>query len=66
MQEWIANGTSLAWLINPDNQTVEIYRSGQDESEVMTEVVEIRGEGLVASFVSDLRRIWNPLPNAKI
>ena len=63
MQEWIANGTVLAWLINPDNQTVEIYRPGRDEAQMLTRAQEIHGEGPVAGFVLDMRRIWNPLPD---
>ena len=62
MKEWIANWTALAWLINPDNQTVEIYRSGRDEAETLTRAQEIHGEGPVTGFVLDMRRIWNPMP----
>ena len=60
MAEWIANGTQLGWLINPDTRTVEVYRSGR-EPEVLTAVDSVRGEGPVDGFVLDLRRIWNPL-----
>ena len=28
MQKWIENGVSLAWLIDPKERTVEIYRTG--------------------------------------
>ena len=30
MQEYLDNGVRLGWLINPQDQKVEIYRSGQD------------------------------------
>lgn len=60
MAEWIANGTQLGWLINPDIRTVEVYRPGR-EPEVLTAVDSVRGEGPVDGFVLDLRRIWNPL-----
>ncbi|AUB37142.1 Endonuclease, Uma2 family [Nostoc flagelliforme CCNUN1] len=30
MQEYIDNGVRLGWLIDPQNQQVEIYRPGQD------------------------------------
>jgi Uma2 family endonuclease len=30
MQEYIVNGVRLGWLIDPQNQRVEIYRPGQD------------------------------------
>lgn len=32
MQEYINNGVRLAWLIDPHNQRVEIYRPGGDRS----------------------------------
>ena len=58
MIEWIANGAQLGWLIDPFQQTVTIYRPGQDV-EVRREITQIEGEGPVAGFVLDLREIWD-------
>jgi Uma2 family endonuclease len=60
MREWIANGTKLAWLIDPDRRVVEVYRPGQ-EAEILENVDKITGESPVAGFELDLRRIWNPI-----
>ena len=57
MQEWIDNGVELGWLINPRNQSVTIYRPGQ-EPMTLSSVMEIEGEGPVAGFVLDLRPVW--------
>jgi Uma2 family endonuclease len=57
MLEWIANGAQLGWMIDPIQQSVSIYRPGQDV-EVRQGISEIEGEGPVAGFVLDLREIW--------
>jgi len=31
MQEYMDSGVRLAWLINPQDQQVEIYRQGQEK-----------------------------------
>jgi Uma2 family endonuclease len=60
MTEWIANGAQLAWLINPDNQTVEIYRPNR-AMETITNPKSIAAESPVRGFVLDLTRVWDPL-----
>ena len=59
MREWIENGALLAWLIDPERRVVEIYRPGL-EPETLADVETIAGEGPVAGFVLDLRRVWDP------
>jgi Uma2 family endonuclease len=60
MQEYLANGAQLGWLIDPDHRSVAIYRPGA-EVEMRTDIDSIAGEGPVAGFVLDLRLVWNPL-----
>lgn len=60
MEEWLANGAQLGWLIDPEARTVEIYRPGR-EAETRTGVASIEGEGPVAGFVLDLPPVWDPL-----
>ncbi|MGB3495667.1 MAG: Uma2 family endonuclease [Elainellaceae cyanobacterium] len=43
MQEYLDSGVRLGWLINPQDQQVEIYRQGQ-EKEVRSLPVELSGE----------------------
>ena len=60
MREWIDNGAQLGWLIDPEREAVEIFRSGR-EPEIMMPIESIGGEGPVEGFVLDLRPVWNPL-----
>jgi Uma2 family endonuclease len=60
MREWIENGTQLGWLIDPERRVVEIYRPGQ-EPETLEGSDRIAGEGPVAGFDLDLRRVWEPI-----
>ena len=48
----------MAWLIDGDNETVYIYRSGVEKPEKRTGIVSLAGEGPVAGFVLDLKAIW--------
>ena len=60
MEEYIANGAKLGWMIDPETRTVEIYRPDR-EPEALAGVDSVRGEGPVEGFVLDLRRVWDPL-----
>jgi Uma2 family endonuclease len=57
MEEYIANGVVLGWLIDPLDRTVTIYRPGR-EPEILTNPTQVTGEGPVAGFVLDLSRIF--------
>lgn len=59
MQEYIHNGTRLGWLIDPQNQTVEIYRQGQ-EKEILSNPSQVMGENILPGFVLSLHGILNP------
>jgi Uma2 family endonuclease len=58
MQEYIDCGVRLGWLINPQNQQVEIYRPGQDV-EVLESPTSLSGEDILPGFVLDLAGILN-------
>jgi len=60
MGEWLANGAQLAWLIDPEVRTVEIYRPGF-EAETIGGVPSVAGLGPVEGFVLDLAPVWDPL-----
>jgi Uma2 family endonuclease len=57
MQEWIANGAEVAWLIDPKEKAVTIYRAGQ-EPECLIEPSSVQGDGPVAGFELVMGRIW--------
>jgi Uma2 family endonuclease len=58
MEEYIANGAQLGWLIDPFDNTVTIYRPGLPP-ELLHAPNEVRGEGPVQGFTLDLSKIWD-------
>ena len=58
MQEYRDNGVLLGFLIDPQNQRVEIYRLGRDV-EVLESPTSLSGENLLPGFVLDLSQIWH-------
>lgn len=58
MQEYINCGVRLGWLIDPQNQQVEIYRPGKDV-EVLPSPTSLSGEDVLPGFVLDLTQILN-------
>jgi Uma2 family endonuclease len=57
MAEYQANGVRLGWLINPQQQQVEIYRLGQ-EVDVIQSPLTLSGENVLPGFTLDLQKIW--------
>ncbi|BAZ67366.1 MAG: Uma2 family endonuclease [Pelatocladus maniniholoensis HA4357-MV3] len=49
MQEYLDAGVQLGWLINPQQQQVEIYRPGQDV-EMRNFPTELSGENILPGF----------------
>ena len=60
MEEWIANGAQLGWLIVPERRTVYVYRP-QSPPEELSGVDFVAGEGPVAGFRLELVDIWEGL-----
>ncbi|MFZ3217508.1 MAG: Uma2 family endonuclease, partial [Candidatus Acidiferrales bacterium] len=56
MDDWIANGAQLGWLIDPYEQQVIVYRADRSPEVVSGEL--IAGDGPVMGFVLDLARVW--------
>ncbi len=57
MQEYRDNGVRLGWLLDPQNQSVEIYRQGQDV-EVVRMPATLSGEDVLPGFVLNLQDIF--------
>ena len=57
MEEYLANGAELGWLIDPEERIVWIYRPGH-AAECVVNPERISGEGPVAGFVLELADIW--------
>ena len=57
MLEYRANGVRLGWLINPQQQQVEVYRLGK-ETEVLQSPNTLDGEDVLVGFTLDLSSIF--------
>lgn len=60
MDEWIAAGAELAWLIDPETRTVEIYRPGVP-TEIVSNAQTITAGAPVNGFTLPLQQVWDPL-----
>ncbi|MER3478576.1 MAG: hypothetical protein C4287_21570 [Leptolyngbya sp. ERB_1_2] len=49
MQEYLESGVRLGWLLNPQDQQVELYRQGQDK-EVRSLPTVLSGEAVLPGF----------------
>lgn len=57
MREYIDNGAQLGWLINPQDQQVEIYRPNQAQEILRTPVV-LSGESVLPGLTLNLQGLW--------
>jgi Uma2 family endonuclease len=57
MEMWIANGAEVAWLIDPLEKAVTIYRPGE-QPEHLAQPTSIQGTGPIVGFELVLARIW--------
>ncbi len=56
MKEYLANGLQLGWLLNPENQTVEVYQPNV-AVEVLQQPTSISGSPTLPDFILDLAGI---------
>jgi Uma2 family endonuclease len=56
MEEYIAQGVRLGWLIDPKGGTVEIYRPGRPV-EILEKPATLSGEEILPGFVLNLKGI---------
>jgi Uma2 family endonuclease len=56
MEDWIANGALLAWLIDPYRREAWVYRPGMKPECAAEET--LAGDGPVAGFSLNLGRVW--------
>lgn len=57
LEEYIACGARLGWLIDPYDRCVYVYRPGR-AAEIVEEPAELRGDPELPGLVLDLRSIW--------
>ena len=59
MRQWLAYGVRLGWLIDAYNETVWIYRKGQDEPEELQKPAQLSGEDVLPGLIVEMARIWD-------
>ena len=57
MNEYIENGASLGWLIDPWEKKVHVYRPNA-EIEILENPKQVSGEPLLKGFALNVRKIW--------
>ena len=57
LEMWIANGVRLAWLVDPFDEQIRIYRPGA-EPELLQRPSELEDAELLPGLTLDLSRIW--------
>jgi len=50
MKEWIENGCNLAWLIEPENETVHVYHPGGTIDKIIGFDKSVSGENILPGF----------------
>lgn len=53
MQEYLANGLRLGWLIDPQGQQMEVYRPGQ-AVEVISILASLSREDVLPGFILEV------------
>ena len=59
MQEYLANGAQLGWLIDPAHRRVYVYRRGA-EIECLENPATLSGDPVLTGFFLSLEEIWEP------
>jgi Uma2 family endonuclease len=57
MEEYIANGVRLGWLIDPQRKRVHVYREN-GERQILDDPELVSGEDVLRGFELEVRRIW--------
>jgi len=60
VEEWIENGTRLAWLVDPENRDVYIYRENGFKEVINDFDDTLNGENVLEGFEFDLSQLQLP------
>lgn len=58
MGHYQANGARLGWLLRPEERTVEIWRAGGQDPEILTNVSRLNGGELFPGLELELEETW--------
>ena len=56
IENWIANGTQLGWLIDPNSRSAFVFEPGKESRTVKDNTST--GSGPVEGFVLDWEEVW--------
>ena len=59
MEEYIANGAQLGWLLVPATRTVYVYRPGEPVA-TLENATSVSGDPVLPGFSLDLGPVWEP------
>lgn len=60
MEEYMANGARLGWLLDPEGPDVYLYRPGEEVT-VMHDPDFVTGEPVLPGFQLDVKALWNAM-----
>jgi Uma2 family endonuclease len=58
MEEYLANGAQLGWLIDPQERKVTVYRTGHPV-ECLEDPAQVSGASHLPGYVLDLAAVWD-------
>ena len=58
MQQWMANGVRLGWLLDPIDGQVWIYRADREEPQTIERPAALSGENVAEGLTMDLSWLW--------
>ncbi|MBA3534675.1 MAG: Uma2 family endonuclease [Ardenticatenales bacterium] len=59
MEEYIANGVQLGWLLDPEQRQLYVYQPDQTV-DLLNDPKSLSGEATLPGFAFDLLSIWEP------
>lgn len=60
LEQWMANGVRLGWLLDPIDGQAWIYRAGQEEPQMLERPDSLPGEDVAKGLTMDLSWLWTP------
>lgn len=58
MEEYVANGARLGWLLDPSTRRVDVYH-GDGRVDRLDDPASLAGDPVLPGFVLDLRDVWD-------
>lgn len=59
MSELFASGTRLAWIVDPDTETIEVFHNANSPERVLTGDTSLDGEDILPGFILSLHELFH-------